>query len=371
MFHVLTGAPPYGTRLTWELVRQITSREPVDLSPLKDRVPEYVAAVVSRCLQKKPQDRFASAGELRRTLEAVIDHMELAESDTVEMPAPRRGQTILLHVEYQEAVLTGSYREFEIGPWLGGGNFADVYQATEKLSGEAVALKILKREWLGDTKAVARFRREATVLSRLSHPNIVRVRNFGRYGATFFIEMDFLAGRTLEDVAEEAGPMAPDRALSCVVPVLEGLSAIHEAGIVHRDVKPSNISLVGETPVVFDVNVAHVENLTNITQSGVCIGTPQYMAPEQALGEPARAASDVYGAGVVLYELLTASLPYEAESTTGLLERIATKPPVRITERRSDLPDQLPPVIDMMLARDPSARPPAAEAARLLRQVAT
>ena len=369
MLHALTGAPPFTARSSWEMVEQITSREPVDVSRLDAAVPEYVASIVSRCLLRRPEGRYQSAEEMRKALDAAIDHIEMVESDTVDMALPRQGQTILLHVECREAGMTGSYREFEIGPRMGGGAFADVYRATEKLSGTGVALKILKRDWLGDQDTVARFRREATLLTRLTHPNIVSVHNFGRYGASFFMSMDLLEGPTLAEVIRQTSPMDVDTAVSCIVPVLEGLAAVHEAGVVHRDLKPDNVAFVGESPVVFDFNTAHVEDMTQLTSYGMLIGTPDYMSPEQAACTAVSGASDVYAAGVILYEMLTGRLPYEEKSRDKLVEKITSTPPAPITKRRSDLPPRITSTVSMMLARDPEARPTPQEAARLLAEV--
>jgi serine/threonine-protein kinase len=366
MFHALSGQPPYAGGSSWEVVNRIASRETVDLSPVEATAPEYVSDIVGRCLRKKPGERFASADELRRALDAAIEHVEMEESDTLEIAPPRRGQTILLHVEYREAALTGAYREYEIGERLGGGSFGVVYRATEKLSGEPVALKVLKREWVADAEAVARFRREATLLSRRSHTNVVRVHNFGRYGATFFMAMELLGERTLESVMAERAPMDAGEAVSVIRSVLSGLAAVHEAGAVHRDMKPANVAVAPDRIVVFDFGVAHVEEMTKLTAPGMFVGTLVYAAPEQVLRRPTTGASDVYSSGVVLYEMLTGELPYEEDSEYGLMRKISTEPPVPVAERRPGVPEGVRLALDGMLLKDPVARPSAAEAERLL-----
>jgi len=173
MYHLLAGRRPYNDARPAQFFKQLSSLEPVDLAPLKDKAPEYVLDIIGRCLKKNPAERYPTADQLRRALEAAIDHIEKSEDVTMELAPPRPGQTLLLHVEYQETDLPGAYREYEIGPYLSGGTYGNVFRAKELLSGKPVALKILKREWLTNAEAVERFRREATLLSRLRHANVV------------------------------------------------------------------------------------------------------------------------------------------------------------------------------------------------------
>lgn len=365
LYHLAAGKRLHEGEKYENALDEIATPAPIELSPLEGRTPEYVAAIVGKCLRKDPDERYRTADEIRRALEVAIDHTEATESDTIRLAPPQQGQTLLLHVEYEEADLPGHYREYEIGPHMGGGVFGDVFRAKENLSGKTFALKILKREWLSDPEAVARFRREATLLSRLSHPNIVRVHNFGRYGESFFMAMDLLEGETLEEVINKRGPMEAHEALAVIIPVLSGLAAVHQTGAVHRDVKPGNIKVLGDRVVVFDFGIAHVGDMTKLTVSGEFLGTPGYASPEQARGRLPTSASDVYAAGVILYEMLTGRLPHEDESTYGLLQKIASKPPRPITRRR-DLPEAIPAILNRMLAKDPAERPSAGEAGRML-----
>ncbi|MGD0091065.1 MAG: serine/threonine-protein kinase [Planctomycetota bacterium] len=367
MFHILAGRTPYLGKTAAAIMLQVASSDPVDLSPLHGRAPEYVIAIIAKCLRKKPEERYRSADEIRRALETAIDHLESTEtSETIVVAPPRPGQTVLLHVEYQEAGLPGSYREYEISSRIGGGAFGDVYSAQEKLSGKTVALKVLKHEWLADKEAVARFRREATLFSRLSHPNVLRVHNFGRYGASFFMAMDLLDGPTLEKIRRERGTLPLDEALRHTRAILRGLEAIHSAGIVHRDLKPANVAFMQEHIVIFDFGLARVTDMTRLTLSGEFRGTAQYASPEQARGEAVTSASDVYAAGVILYELLTGKIPHEAESVFGLLHKKAAEPPVPITAHRGDLPEAVVRMLNVLLETNPEKRPTATAAIRML-----
>ncbi len=366
MYEILCGSPPYAGETPAEVPEKICSPEPVDLSPLEGKTPEFVIDIVGKCLKKDRAERYQSADELKRALEAAIDYVESSECSALAHAPPRPGQTLLLHVEYKEADLPGAYREYEIGEQIGGGTYGVVFRATEKLSGKDVAIKILRCEHIADADAVARFRREATLLSRLSHPNIVRVYNFGRYSASFFIAMDLLGKRTLGDVMVERGPMDEKEVALYAAPVLAGLKGLHEAGVVHRDLKPENIAVADGRVVVFDFGMACARDLKKLTMTGMFLGTPSYASPEQAAGLAVTGATDVYAVGVMLYEMLSDRLPHEEETTYKLLQKIATEPPVPIGERCPQLSTGVRDLIDRMLEKEPEKRPKAAEARRLL-----
>ncbi len=366
VFDLVAGRPPYAGGEPGELVALAASDEPVDLSPLEGRAPECVISLVQRCLRKDPSERYRSADGLRRAIEAAIDFIEVSGKATVAVPSPRKGQTLLLHVERRDADLKGKFREYEILAYIGGGSYGEVFRARERLSGRDVALKVLRREWVSDQAAVARFRREAMLLTRVSHPNVVRMYNFGRYGATFFIAMAFPEGPTLDDVVDGRERMEFGEAVGLIRQVLSGLSAVHEAGVFHRDLKPSNVMLVDDRVVLCDFGMATALDAGKLTTTGLVLGSPSYMSPEQALGEPVTSASDVYSAGVVLYEMLSGRLPHEERTTREILRSIVKDPPVPVSEWRDGVPRTLTDALDRMLAKEPDERPTAAEAMEML-----
>jgi serine/threonine-protein kinase len=367
LYDIVAGRPPYPAKDLTECLRQAASMDPVDMTPLAGKAPEYVIDIVARCLKKNPHERYQSADDIKKALEAAIDHMEMSESTSAQVTPPHEGQRLLLHVEYEEAELPGSFREYDIGPYVGGGQFGDVYRARERLSGKAVALKILKQAWVSNADAVARFRREATLLSRLSHPNIVRLYNFGRYGPTFFFAMELLEGLNLQEMMRLRGALRPGVAASLVAPVLRGLGAVHEAGAIHRDMKPSNVVLAGSRVVVCDFGVAKAAGMQTLTLSGGFLGTPAYAAPEQLRGDEATAASDVYSAGVVLYELLSAKRPHEDE----LADKMHSRPAVPIEAHCRGVPRDMADLLQSMLDDDPARRPSAPEAAGTIEKFVT
>ncbi len=366
MFHLLTGRPPYYNKDFARARQSDAPAQPVDFSRLEGKAPEFVVGIVERCLSDDAAGRYQSAGEIVRDIEAALDYLETTGSQTLELATPRKGQALLLHVEYQEAERLGAYREYEIGEHISRGRYGDVYRARELLSGEDVALKLLRHERVADLDAVARFRREAALLARLSHPTIVRVHNWGRWGPSFFIAMDLLAGPTVAELLAESGRMSAADAARLALEVTAGLAAVHQAGAIHRDLKPANICRVGDRYVVFDFGMAHMPEADKLTLSGVIPGSPAYMSPEQASGEPLTSSSDIYALGVTLYEVLAGKLPHRADSTPELLRRITRDAPAPLQKLRPDLPVALGGIVARMMAKKPGGRPTAREVHDLL-----
>lgn len=203
-----------------------------------------------------------------------------------------------------------------IGRRIARGGMATVYEATDNRLQRVVAVKVMHAALASDADFVKRFRREARSAARLSHPNIVAVFDQGSDGETVYLTMEYVAGRTLRHVLHESGPMAPLDALELIDPILRALSAAHQAGLVHRDVKPENV-LIGEdgTVKVADFGVARgVGGATNTATQGLLIGTVSYLAPEQLTQGKADARADVYSVGILLYEMLTGRKPHEGDT---------------------------------------------------------
>ena len=369
MYILLTGQLPFPGDTPEEAIKSVLENS-LDLAPLRKAVPEYVTSVVTKCLERDLTKRYASATDVHRDLESAIAYLEAAESEPAAVTPPTVGKTLLLQVEHQEEEVTGAYRRYQIEAFLDDGTFGLVYRVKDLLSDKVLALKVLKREWVDNAEAVARFRREATILSGMSHPNVVRVINFGRYGPSFFFAMEFLTGSNLKQVVQERAPLDAGEAVSIAVQILRGIDALHKAGVIHRDLKPANAFKIEDRVVICDLGMAHTQGGTKLTVTGALTGSCAYMSPEQARGLPLTPASDVYSLGVVLYEMLTKRLPHEADSAFEMLRRIERQPPVPVTNHRPDLPEGLVRALDMMLDKKPSLRPRPEAAIRVLNRFA-
>ncbi|MDG9721760.1 serine/threonine-protein kinase [Streptomyces sp. DH41] len=236
--------------------------------------------------------------------------------------------------------------------------------------GETVAIKVLKEELASDPDIVMRFLRERSVLLRLTHPNIVRVRDLVVEGELLALVMDLIDGPDLHRYLRENGPLTPVAAALLTAQVADALAASHADGVVHRDLKPANVLLKqtgGEMhPMLTDFGIARLADSPGLTRTHEFVGTPAYVAPESAEGRPQTSAVDVYGAGILLYELVTGRPPFGGGSALEVLHQHLSAEP----RRPSTVPDPLWTVIERCLRKNPDDRPSAENLARGLRVVA-
>ncbi|MGC4190338.1 MAG: protein kinase [Thermomicrobiales bacterium] len=220
--------------------------------------------------------------------------------------------------ERQEpSVIAGRY---EVQVEIGAGAFATTWKGLDQRLGRPVAIKILHAHFSHDPAYVQRFEREAQTAASVSHGNVVDVYDFGRQDDLLYIVMQYVAGEDLKHLIVRERMLAPERAREIMVQLLVGLGAIHAAGIVHRDIKPQNVLVGNDGHVrVADFGIAQVEQLGHLTATGTAFGTVAYMAPEQADGRNVGPATDLYSAGVVLYELLTGTLPFTAPTPMAMM----------------------------------------------------
>jgi serine/threonine-protein kinase len=259
-------------------------------------------------------------------------------------------------------ILAGRY---ELGPRLGVGGMSTVVSAFDERLEREVAIKLLAEHLADDSQFVARFRREALSAARLVHPNIVQVFDFGLDQASHrhYIVMELVRGQSGAEILREEGVLGIRDALAIVGQACRGLEYAHRNGVVHRDVKPGNL-LRGEDGVVklADFGIAKaISDESSITQVGSVLGTAAYLAPEQAAGEKAGPAADLYALGVVTYQFLSGRLPYEAQSLTELALKQQREIPPRLDELNPEVPPQLAMAVDRALALDPGQRPASAD----------
>jgi eukaryotic-like serine/threonine-protein kinase len=269
---------------------------------------------------------------------------------------PRLGRTI-----------AGKYQVLAL---LGAGGMGRVYRATHAELGEDVAIKFLLDHWASMPEFRARFRREAVALARLRHPNIVSVLDFGEDGAELFMVMELVRGVPLTRLFEDDSPPL-FRKLAVFEQILQVLEAAHSIGIVHRDLKPDNVLVrTSEDRVdrikVLDFGLAYLresEGTPRLTETGIARGTPDYMSPEQCRGRDVGAPSDVYSAGVMLFELVTRRLPFPSEDfATSMAAHLFADPP-RMSDAgpKEPVPEGLEALVHRALAKAPEARPTARE----------
>ncbi|MFO1464440.1 MAG: serine/threonine-protein kinase [bacterium] len=256
---------------------------------------------------------------------------------------------------------------YQIEAKLGEGGMGYVYRATHKVIGKKVALKVLKAELGKDKEVTQRFLNEARAASLIGNPHIIEINDFGQFpdGSTYFV-MEYLNGKPLSALTEGEQTVSAYRIVHIARQIAEGLSAAHRAGIVHRDLKPDNVYLIDhgnerDFVKILDFGIAKVPKHgdTKLTRAGDVFGTPAYMSPEQAAGVPVDHRGDIYSVGVMLYEMASGKLPFEAETFMALLTKhmYHPLPPLRsLPSTPKDLPVELEAVIQRCLAKDPSQR---------------
>ena len=243
---------------------------------------------------------------------------------------------------------------------LGTGGMARVYRARDELLGREVALKVLSERLSSDRSFVERFRREAQNAAGLNHPNIVALYDYGDEDSRYFIVMELIEGRSLSEVLDEDGALMPERAAEIARDTANGLGRAHEAGIVHRDIKPHNIMITnnGQTKVT-DFGIARAlggDAEATMTQTGMVIGTAAYLSPEQAQGNPVDARSDVYSLGCVLHEALTGDAPFSGDTPLSIAYKHVRETPERASAVNSDVPEALDAIVMKAMSKNPDNR---------------
>ena len=255
-------------------------------------------------------------------------------------------------------------QEFTVGPLLGQGGFAAVFRARDNVLNRDVAVKLLDVESAPEAVVAERFIREAQTVARLEHPHIVPIYKVGRQEEIFYLIMRFIDGPSLGQFLDSQKKLAIGDAARIARQVADALAYAHTHEIVHRDIKPDNILLDRSGHVlVTDFGIAKAAQAAkekksgaSITTEGAVIGTPQYMSPEQASGDPLDGRSDIYSLGIVLYEMLTGSPPFDGDSAADVLARQLTEEPEPIRRLRADVPEEMAVVLDRMLDKKRNKR---------------
>jgi eukaryotic-like serine/threonine-protein kinase len=252
-----------------------------------------------------------------------------------------------------DAVIDGRY---QVMAHLGTGGMAEVYCAQDLQLGRKVALKVLHERFAADAEFVERFRREASSAAGLQHQHVVSVYDRGEWDGTSYIAMEYVPGRTLKQLVTDDGPLDPQRAVDLVVQILRAARFAHRRGVIHRDFKPQNVIVDDEDRAkVTDFGIARA-GASDMTQTGSIMGTAQYLSPEQAQGHAVTARSDLYSIGIVLYELLTGRVPFEAEAAVTIALKQVNEAPQPPSHINHSVTPELEAVVLRALAKDPAER---------------
>jgi len=244
---------------------------------------------------------------------------------------------------------------------LGSGGMADVFLAEDQQLGRKVALKLLHGRFAADPDFVERFRREAQSAAGLQHPHVVSVYDRGSWDDTYYIAMEYLPGRSLKQLICEEAPLDPVRAIDIALQLLQAAGFAHRRGIIHRDLKPHNVIIDdSDEAKVTDFGIARA-GASDMTETGSIMGTAQYLSPEQAQGYSVGAASDLYSIGVVLYEMLTGAVPFDADAAVTIALKHVSEAPRALRELNPSVPPELEQVVLWTLNKDPADRPASAD----------
>ncbi|MGC8943941.1 MAG: serine/threonine-protein kinase, partial [Caldisericia bacterium] len=215
---------------------------------------------------------------------------------------------------------------------IGRGGMGIVYKALHPFLNRYIAIKVLPEHFINEKEFVERFTNEAKTIINLKHPNIVRLYDAGIYMNNYYIVMDYIEGKTLKDLIKINKKFDIKEATDIIIPIAKALSYAHSKGVIHRDIKPSNIIIEDETkqPYLYDFGIAKAAYGTKLTLTGISIGTPEYMSPEQCKGEEVDQRTDIYSLGIVFYEMLTGKVPFEGDTPLGVaykhVNEIAARP---------------------------------------------
>jgi eukaryotic-like serine/threonine-protein kinase len=331
-----------------------------------ERTQQLYHAALERDAQERAawlEHACADDAALRREVESLL--AASAEVGDFLLSPALRVEARALAAEQQLSAVGQQLNQYQLVSRLGAGGMGEVYLAHDSKLQRKVALKLLHARFTQDAEQVRRFAREAKAVSALNHPNIITVHETGEVGATRFIAAEFIEGVTLRQRLTE-GRIELREALETALQVAAALAAAHQAGIVHRDIKPENIMLRPDGLVkVLDFGLARLTEpqllaeegqTAHSTESGAVVGTPRYMAPEQAQGQKVDALADIFSLGVVLYEMITRRLPFDGATTAEVFVALLTKEPEPLAQHAPGVPAGLERIISRALARERAAR---------------
>jgi len=324
LFEMLTGRPPYEANHAVNIILKHL-QEPVPLlREFEEEIPGEVEELVKRCLAKDPEERFQTPVELIEAIDGTLG----VTSSGIEVTLV--GQTL------------GQCRMIER---IGRGGMAIVYRAYQLPLDRYVAVKVLPAYLAHDPNFATRFQREAKAIAKLSHPHILPVHDFGQEGELGYIVMRYVEGGTLKEMLGQ--PLALNQVVDIIAQIGDALDYAHQQGIIHRDIKPTNVLMDrGRWAFLSDFGLAKMTaDTAQITRTGMGMGTPAYMSPEQAQGEEVDERSDIYSLGIMLFEMLTGQVPFDADTPLAVLVKHLSAPLPLPRKVNPDIPEPVEQVI--------------------------
>ena len=292
----------------------------------------------------------AREDRLRDQVRDLREEIEWARKNSKEMPLSVDGGNLRIGERIAN--------RYEILTVLGRGGMGTVYRARDHELSEDVAIKTLRPELVSDAGLVERFKDEIRLARRLSDQRIVRTHDFGEWAGVYYLTMEYVEGITVRELLNTRGRLGVSAALAIATQLAKSLAVAHEHGVIHRDIKPQNLLLDADGVLkVMDFGVARLaERTTALTEAGLIVGTPTYMPPEQLMADNVDARSDLYAAGVVLYECLTGEPPFQSSTVVSLVAKVLTQPPRAPGQLNPELPPALEALILQLLAKKPEDR---------------
>jgi serine/threonine protein kinase len=335
------------------LYEVLTGKEPKFDSPdfypssIVPGLPPELDELVNKCLAPEPNHRIQSAVEFNTWLDEIQSGLLSGGQDTV--------------LGMEDILVGHTLGAYQLTEKLGQGGMATVYKAYESTLDRYVAIKVLPQFFARDQNFMTRFRREARAVAQLNHPNIVPIHSFGEQDSITYIAMQYVIGNTLKQ--ERGNVYAPEQALKLTIPIARALAYAHQRGIIHRDIKPSNILLTEDDwPLLADFGLAKMADTSEgMTGTGVGVGTPMYMSPEQGQGTGVDQRTDIYSLGIMLYEMLTGDVPFKADTPMAIVIKHMTAPMPMPRQINPNIPEELERVILKATAKNPTDRYQTAE----------
>ncbi len=327
--------------------RQELAREALK-NPSKD--PEQTAEV------KKLRDRVENLETLICRLDTEINYqLEKSVGSGKIMTMPESSGNSQMPTTFMN-IATALEGRYQILKELGRGGMGIVFQAHDKQLKEQVAIKILSPLLSNDDQALERLKREVSAARRVTHPNVIRIHDISEMGGLHYVSMEYFPGTNLKEFVKKSGALSLMQAYNIASQICDGLEAAHRQGIIHRDLKTQNIIIHGNQIKIIDFGLARTSHLEGMTATGLIMGTPEYMAPEQVSGQKVDERADIYSLGIILYELFTGKVPFTGDSAiaVGFKQLKEDPPPPR--EINSQLPESIERIILRALQKDPVRR---------------